>query len=261
MQLVDPYSPVSHTDPNSQPPQPDKFTSPPGLSPEEYRHGLLTGPPPGLVRVTAPVPAPIRVLGNQDVSLFGDFASHLDKNGRGLDAEGRRILIDLNCGICLDKRLCVPLGVTPQSHYDGNSQFESLEVLPCGHFFGSECLENWFYTSLEEGNRLRCPLCRYQLAYRCGHFLEPRTHHPEFYRADSVPLTIPEGGRVPEYCDSCHGKVVQETFIRLRDLLFPQVIAADLRHPESAGMLRGAEKELYDDVSLYYRMGYHYNMW
>ncbi|KAI1367151.1 hypothetical protein F5Y08DRAFT_337029 [Xylaria arbuscula] len=258
MQLADP---PTHTV-NSQAEKSDTFLPPPGLSIEEYRRTRVNGPPPGLVYATAPRPAPIRILRNEDVSLFGEISGLLDQNGWGVDQEGRRVHIDLQCLICQDKKICVPEGVTPESHFDGVSDFESLEVLCCGHVFGSSCLENWFVTSLEEGRRLCCPICRFELVYSgCGHFLGTRTHDPHLYRSRSVPLTLPEGGHIPEYCDECYARTVRETALHLQDLLFPDVIRGDLRYPESAEILRQASQQFESDTSLYWRMGSYYNFW
>lgn len=86
-------------------------------------------------------------------------------------------------------------------HEDLTGEGEKLVVLPCGHAFGSACLEKWRTTDARHTNH--CPLCRFKLFYRkCKHFVEAR---------DAVlrkKATITED-ELPERCRTCWMKRVK----------------------------------------------------
>ncbi|KAI1176052.1 hypothetical protein F4777DRAFT_548262 [Nemania sp. FL0916] len=47
--------------------------------------------------------------------------------------------------------------------------FEILTPLPCGHFFGGECLDAWHEQQAADGKKPTCPLCRFVLVHPgCG---------------------------------------------------------------------------------------------
>ncbi|KAI1117996.1 hypothetical protein F5Y14DRAFT_294712 [Nemania sp. NC0429] len=244
---------------NSQQPQ-----LPPGVSAEDYHHGPLEYPP-GLVRISSPVPAPVRVITNDDVSLFGDFAQYLDT---GRDEDGNLVAVDLDCLICQDRKLQLPACVTANNPdlapgLEG-PRWEWMAILPCGHFWGSDCLLEWLsestWTSPE--NCASCPLCRLTLTYNCGHFLSPRDFHPARTRAEQVPMTLPERGAVPERCAECHYKEVAVAVERLRNLLFPRdLVPTDLVRPETWDFMKSASIDFCTRMWAFAEMDENYNRW
>jgi hypothetical protein len=93
------------------------------------------------------------------------------------------------CQICDDSKIC--LDEKSSSIVDTQPA-----ALPCGHVFGHRCLRKWM--------RVRdvCPTCRMRLRHSgCEHKIEPRVL--DFESILSVPKTMPEGGRVGEYCRGC----------------------------------------------------------
>ncbi|KAK3934326.1 hypothetical protein QBC46DRAFT_427973, partial [Diplogelasinospora grovesii] len=77
-------------------------------------------------------------------------------------------------------------------------------VLPCGHVFGSGCWERYERDRMRgPGRVIICPLagCGFELGYkRCPHRVEPRAPRVDL---KNLPLTIPEGGKVPDTCLCC----------------------------------------------------------
>lgn len=248
---------------NTQPPMPPQpVKPPPGVSAEHYLHGLPNGCPPGLVRVSPPFPTPIRTITNENVSLFSDFAHYLD---RGRDEDGNPVVVDLTCLICLERKLQVPACVTANypPGLEGPS-FEWLTILPCRHYLGSECLENWLVESKWRSPDMAadCPLCRLKLEYHCGHFLPPREFNPVKTRAQQVPMTLPEGGMVPWSCPDCNHDDIREALDKVSDLLFPStVVVGDLRHPDSGELLQRASFEFSRRMWRFTELEEHYHRW
>ncbi|KAI0181279.1 hypothetical protein GGR52DRAFT_26912 [Hypoxylon sp. FL1284] len=121
---------------------------------------------------------------------------------------GEPATLDLACAMCWEP-LAVPAAVAPRRRGRARAQRERILVLPCGHFFGHECVEKWVYARYAGGGMLRCPTCRRDVFHRgCGH---PVTGWTVGAGADGpvlgVPLTLPEGGRVALTCARCdpHG--------------------------------------------------------
>lgn len=74
---------------------------------------------------------------------------------------------------------------------------EQPALLPCGHFFGYECLSHWLKT------KPQCPLCRFDLKYElCNHYVTPRLI-PSMEFLKGMPKTILEGGMIPDQCTTC----------------------------------------------------------
>ncbi|GAW14435.1 hypothetical protein ANO14919_038380 [Xylariales sp. No.14919] len=241
----------------SSPPPPP----PPGVSAEEDYQGLPQGPPPGLVRVTPPCPAATRLITNEQVSLFSDFNKYLHDS---IDEDGCPVVVDLTCAICMDRKLRVPDAVTARSD-DGQQHAarEPLVVLPCGHFMGSDCLETWLIESefQNEAGIVRCPLCRFELVYSCGHFIPPREYIPELSGENQLPLTLPEGGRIPRTCEWCCRGNIDDAIEKLRSLLFPEVLLNDLVWPESAEVLRTSAVQFKRRIWDFWGLNVHYNRW
>ncbi|KAI1642246.1 uncharacterized protein F4817DRAFT_353378 [Daldinia loculata] len=191
-------------------PEPCAAYLPPGVTEDIYR-SVRNTPPPGIVRAYPPQPISyaayrkaldrnVRVITNDDVSVFGDIAHYVEY---GLDSAGRRIELYLTCHIsqtALDVMSRTPRSRDPQ----GMSLSEPMAVLPCGHFFGFRGIDDWTRTRYNDNVSPDCPLCRFPLIYpQCGHEIRIRPYDPRFTRDGQLPLTIPEGGSVPEYCLRC----------------------------------------------------------
>ncbi|KAI1266825.1 hypothetical protein F5Y18DRAFT_425375 [Xylariaceae sp. FL1019] len=195
--------------------------SPPGIAEQAYFASLITSPPPGLVRVSPPVYAFPRYITSEDVSLFSEFASYLDT---GVDEAGRSVALDLTCLICQENYLEVPESVACHRPVDC---VEGLAVLPCGHFFGSDCLYRWLKMTFEGEDDAAdpcCPLCRFKMLYRCDHLIQAKEYEPYWERARQIPLTIPEGGRVPEQCDDCYRDACGDIMAQLKEVIVPPFI-------------------------------------
>ncbi|KAI0533078.1 hypothetical protein GGR58DRAFT_506753 [Xylaria digitata] len=219
--------PNAHTEQSST-----SVTLPPGLSADQYYRDLPKGPPPGLVRVGEPTLAPTRLLTNEDVSLFSDFAHYLDT---GVDENGFPVVIDLTCLICTERKLLVQASVAARSQ----QAHERLAILPCGHFMGENCLSRWLLsTGLYNYNSCtHCPLCRFELAYECGHFILPYKYNPFMRRGKQIPITLPEGGKIPDECEICYKGNMDWAIDKSQDLLFPRGIISDLRFDSSEFLL------------------------
>ncbi|KAI1426543.1 hypothetical protein F5Y12DRAFT_794106 [Xylaria sp. FL1777] len=255
----------AHSHPTLSPACADSHASqnlfaPPGIPADEYHRGIVEGPPPGLVRVRSPTFTPTRVFNNENTSLFSDFARYIDK---GVDENLNPVQLDLTCVICHDSKLQVPDSLTPDYHWSKEQSIEWLAVLPCGHFYGADCLERWFLTSAleSEDGVTRCPLCRFKVMYQCGHYIPPREYNPELFRAEQVPLTLPEGGAVPHSCEVCYKGNVDGAIDRLRDLLFPRVLPGDLRFVDSAEVMRSSSTEFEKRVWDFWGINAQYNRW
>lgn len=213
--------------------------SPPGVDMDStYHHGVPTGPPPGLIRTMSGVCLPPRILTDEDVTLFADIAPYLDCS---VDADGRRVCIDITCMICQMCKLVVSdNSMAPHVKVESES-WETMMVMPCGHFFGSECLMHWLCIS----EKPLCPLCRLELVYEyCGHRIPPRQYDPGQARVCSVPMTWNEGGAFPSLCCECVETKVDEAVCKLQRMLFPLYCPeGDLRFRDSMDELAESSME------------------
>ncbi|CAJ2501151.1 Uu.00g040040.m01.CDS01 [Anthostomella pinea] len=220
-------------------------SSPPGVPFHAYHVSLPSGPPPGLVRVERPAPSPICRLTNSEISLFGDIALYFD---HPYDLNGHPVVVDLTCTICADCTLEMPAnesalrpGLGPDPVVE--SMVEPLAVLPCGHMFGSRCLDTWLSSKDVSGEVPTCPQCRFELyhpARNCGHYLAPKQYSPQLSRSDQIPWTIPEGGSVPGECEACVRAQTDYQIERLEELLFPQVGFENYRSDDDERLVQGA---------------------
>ncbi|KAI1142849.1 hypothetical protein F5Y05DRAFT_420711 [Hypoxylon sp. FL0543] len=207
---------------------------PPGVSESHYKRDLyMDHPPPGLVRVTAPVilsdheyqsqkKAQVRVLDQYDVSLFSDIVHYFDT---GLDVHGKHVIINIPCQICGDAWLEMPPAVSTRMQPEEKSKLEPMAVLPCGHFFGARCMDRWIRTRRSEELVPDCPVCRLPLAYEeCGHHVQIRHYDARFPRSGQLPLTLPEGGIIPYHCQGCRVEWIQFLGEQLAGTLYPREI-------------------------------------
>ncbi|KAI1759221.1 hypothetical protein GGR53DRAFT_527821 [Hypoxylon sp. FL1150] len=250
---------------------------PPGVLPGTY-HGFPDGPPPGLVRVMPPVPvhdydrhmvrAP-RILTEDDIPMFGEMARYLG----GYDPlDGGRIILDLTCRICNYRNLDVPAIVAPRLDAEFCQEAEPFTVLPCGHFFGSGCLQVWLRTSEDEAlndqrpYRPSCPYCRCPLTYEgCGHPLKLRPYDPRFPRAGQTPATFPEGGIIADECTTCAGRRLEAAAGEVVQRIYPPRIPheafvdPDECSPNSFEILRD---RIWDDIfACYYWAQQKFSFW
>lgn len=101
----------------------------------------------------------------------------------------------LFCIICHDSELFLPWA----GHCINDND---PALLPCGHVFGSECLDVWLET------QDTCPVCRFKLEYElCQHPIRPRWLTRE--NVLFVPPTLPEGGTVATQCGPCKRETEQ----------------------------------------------------
>ncbi|KAI0972784.1 hypothetical protein F4678DRAFT_478631 [Xylaria arbuscula] len=237
---------------------------PPGIPKNDgYHKSLIEGAPPGLVRVCPPRLAQTRLFDNSNTTLFSDFEAYLDG---GLDEDGNHVLVDLTCMICCENKLQVPHRVMPASSGsdDADGKTESISVLPCGHFFGTKCLQKWLVVAerQDENGVAHCPVCRFSMIYQCGHILFPQRYDPDYRRRARVALTIPEDGLVPEMCRSCHEGEIDDALDRLQRLLFPLAREyGDLRFEDSEQGLLESSMLLDEQAWHCWGMNIHYNRW
>ncbi|KAI0521395.1 hypothetical protein F5B22DRAFT_662509 [Xylaria bambusicola] len=81
-----------------------------------------------------------------------------------------RAEVKLTCDICRTSHLRVPPWLAGNASFtDENS--ENICVLPCGHFFGYECMKTWTTRDIETAKQ--CPNCRYKLTHPvCGDLIK-----------------------------------------------------------------------------------------
>ncbi|KAI2618421.1 hypothetical protein GGR54DRAFT_155070 [Hypoxylon sp. NC1633] len=231
---------------------------PPGV-PENLYGGMANGPPPGLVRVTQPVPVnnylewrreskskPI-ILNDDHVALFGDIAEFLQT---GFNIHGNRIILNLTCQICGDHYLEVPACVSPLRKPE--SPIEPMVILPCGHFFGGRCIDRWFQTRRETNLASECPLCRFPCVHQeCGHDIRIRHYDALFERNGQCPFTIPEGGAIPAYCASCREEWLRAVTLRVVETVYPvDIPTSAFVDPQAmdAGDIKELRTRMWDDI-------------
>ncbi|KAJ8123891.1 hypothetical protein ONZ43_g263 [Nemania bipapillata] len=81
--------------------------------------------------------------------------------------------VKLHCEICHVKRINLPEWLDGPSDtvetFDPEN-FEHICVLPCNHFFGFECIQQWVKDQADLGKEPSCPKCRFSLVHPgCKH--------------------------------------------------------------------------------------------
>ncbi|KAI1828564.1 hypothetical protein F4861DRAFT_8575 [Xylaria intraflava] len=226
---------------------------PPGVPAGEYLGAVPTGPPPGLDQVRSTKPSSPRII--NDSPLFGHFAPYLDK---GLDENGCPVIVDLTCGICQDHKL-IPSRATLSSARFNFGETEWLSVLPCGHFFGSKCLARWLDHLEDNGVCPTCPLCRFELAYDCGHNIPPREYNPLLARKEHMPMTIPEGGSLPSLCEDCFDWEIESMVDLLRHLVPSHIVPEDFKTEIAGDIVATSFIWLKDRIEDCRKVKEHYN--
>ena len=121
------------------------------------------------------------------------------------------------CPICTTSTMT--LRAVPHNSQDQ----ERAYLLPCGHTFGTQCLDTW----LNDGND-SCPICRFELSYPlCFHLVHPHLLTTTNILLKLIPRTIPAGGSVADQCPGCRqardvqltlelAKPLQERYLQLK---------------------------------------------
>ncbi|KAI1802394.1 hypothetical protein F4811DRAFT_529597 [Daldinia bambusicola] len=157
------------------------------------------------------------------VSVFGDFAKYIEP---GLDSAGRQVELDLTC-IISNTSLDVYTRNSRPRDPDDAARTEPMAVLPCGHYFGFKGIDDWIRTRVTDEMPPDCPACRFFLIYpQCGHEIKIRPYDARFQRDGQLPLTIPEGGIVPEYCWRCRVDWIRAMSQHLAYEIYPEDIPA-----------------------------------
>ncbi|KAI0008868.1 hypothetical protein F4779DRAFT_584831 [Xylariaceae sp. FL0662B] len=115
---------------------------------------------------------------------------------------------------------------------------ERTAVLPCGHFFGFDCLALWCQQREEEDDYPSCPLCRFPIVYwSCGHPIPIRPYDVSMDRQLQLPPTEPEGGEysVPPFCESCDRSYIEERAEHIALAIYPHQPLQSFRDPERWG--------------------------
>ncbi|KAI0554908.1 hypothetical protein F4679DRAFT_579252 [Xylaria curta] len=134
------------------------------------------------------------------------------------EADGTNTVLEFICQVCEKGRLAIPT-LTEGSDVGGThlvgsveplgqlcnlyvQGFERIVVFPCGHVFGDKCVREEYW----EQRDLACPSCGFRMVYtNCGHAIVPAIVPTSCAGSvrDTFPLTIPEGGQIPNNCKEC----------------------------------------------------------
>ncbi|KAI0444112.1 hypothetical protein F4803DRAFT_573737 [Xylaria telfairii] len=112
-----------------------------------------------------------------NVGTWRDLAMYITAFHPSSFDECEELFVDvhIDCDICQERRLQMPDWLDSTSYENEKWNSEPLSVLPCGHFFGYECLRGWMKMNQNEGVTPTCPKCRFPLVYpKCQHALQPR---------------------------------------------------------------------------------------
>ncbi|TLS25680.1 hypothetical protein PpBr36_07965 [Pyricularia pennisetigena] len=149
-----------------------------------------------------------------DFSFFPELRRWVQKHGSSWDRLASTHPPRAKCEICKASNLEIrELGNIISSSTTGD-ETEKATVLPCGHMFGKDCLASW-RSANEDG--FSCPTCRSSLIFSsCGHTVPGLT----VGRTADVPLTSPEGGRIPTHCNDCRLSKIQNGCVELARLIY-----------------------------------------
>ncbi len=137
-------------------------------------------------------------------SYWPALKPHLQGDANSDDDSSKKVRAE--CIICLRPLMTwtEPGGADDDDSYQPWTEYAL--VLPCGHLVGDQCMRTWRkHQERDTGRPPRCPLCKYSLQFKgCGHAITGVL--APVYPCDDVgqvPLTVPEGGRVPDQCHDC----------------------------------------------------------
>ena len=170
--------------------------------------------------VSRTVSSPIFVLTDDEISTFTELAPFL--RDQQSSRASRPVHIDLTCKICLDSKLKMPGKYSQPSVTDPGVNLEPTSVLPCGHIFGNHCLTKYIRLKISNNETPNCPMCRFSLVHsRCRHHIPIRPYSSWLSRHGQLPLTIPEGGKVPPSCFVCARDSFEKQLDIIEDMIYP----------------------------------------
>ncbi|KAK4204181.1 hypothetical protein QBC40DRAFT_312383 [Triangularia verruculosa] len=103
------------------------------------------------------------------------------------------------CTICLT----TPLSFLPSPLTSSPTNDSTPTLLPCGHIFGQSCLRTWLLSNTT------CPVCRSPTLHEtCKHPIRLRPIHTDTIWL--IPRTVPDGGKIAEFCRPCLQKGRQD---------------------------------------------------
>ncbi|KAI2618194.1 hypothetical protein GGR54DRAFT_606408 [Hypoxylon sp. NC1633] len=163
-----------------------------------------------------------RIVPRISGDMYQEIRQYVERT-EWVDVNGNLVNINITCSLCLDKKLRV--GQRPPREefetallnpdYDAVADSEVIQVFPCGHYFGRDCVLDWMSEMVRmRRSAITCPICRFEMVHpECGHIAYPLgVLMGDFTIGTSVerqiiplPPTIPEGGQVAASCPSCSG--------------------------------------------------------
>ncbi|KAI6372876.1 hypothetical protein MCOR25_003613 [Pyricularia grisea] len=148
-----------------------------------------------------------------DFTFFPELRRWVQKRESSSDRSASTQHPRAKCGICKASNL----EIRELGQFDGSTTGEETEkamVLPCGHMFGKDCLASWRSANQDS---FSCPTCRSSLVFNsCKHTVPGLI----LGTAVDVPLTIPEGGRIPTYCNDCRLSKIQNGCLELARVIY-----------------------------------------
>ncbi|KAI6261824.1 hypothetical protein MCOR19_001908 [Pyricularia oryzae] len=147
-----------------------------------------------------------------DFTFFPELRRWVRKHGSSSDRSASTQHPHAKCGICKVSNLEIhELG---RSNSSTAGETETATVLPCGHMFGKDCLALW--RTANKGG-FSCPTCRSTLVFSsCKHAIPGLV----VGKTADVPLTSPEGGRIPTYCNDCRLSKIRDGCVELARLIY-----------------------------------------
>ncbi|CRK25788.1 hypothetical protein BN1723_013700 [Verticillium longisporum] len=209
---------------------------------------------------TIPEPAVAESLAilEPGVKLSGHFWPDLREQLFALPVDEAWVHPDLDCPICREKMAFVGAytldgGLTTTSahalevlHSHGT---EAASVLPCGHVFGRECLDQILASSLHS----RCPFCKASLLYGCDAALETLPAPMDHVQLRRFPaVVVPEGGWAPLCCYACEfddwrvewaENVLLLVLVLCSDLVRPLMTASDFVQRAGRSKFKSVDQE------------------
>ncbi|RYP84893.1 hypothetical protein DL769_001087 [Monosporascus sp. CRB-8-3] len=183
---------------------------------------------PGLNELSSPAQEPaaatefVKVI--RDENYWPKIRKVIEK---GVDADGNRVKLWLDCVICKSPMLRFPLPTFPVRG-EHPPELDLITVLFCGHVFHFGCMREWL-RACKEGSPdngpwiLSCPGCRQPLLYRaCGHSINLTMQSPS--RPEEIDAKLPdlrdEGGKIPDRCADCQLIEINQTVEKLARLIW-----------------------------------------
>ncbi|KAI1476090.1 hypothetical protein F4774DRAFT_262959 [Daldinia eschscholtzii] len=134
-------------------------------------------------------------------SLFRDLREYFENPYTENEVQ---VSLFANCLFC-NRRLEYTASQDCSKRFVGNiTGNEYMEVLPCGHIVGQDCMYDIRARCMSDGTRYECPVCKLLLTYQGQGCRHPVSSYVVDRYSHFPPLTIPEGGRIPRTCAACN---------------------------------------------------------